>query len=135
MPWLVERAGVTAKLGFKAHPHMLRHACGFALANKGHDTRALQAYLGHKNIQHTVRYTECRPVGSRTSGDDGSWVMISLKQCQAYLNECEALGAEAKLTLRRATAVMAVCHAWLALSDAVREYETIVGEEAQGIVR
>jgi hypothetical protein len=46
--------------------------------------------------------------------------MISLKQCQAYLNECEALGAEAKLTLRRATAVMAVCHAWLALSDAHR---------------
>ena len=37
---------------------MLRHACGFALANKGHDTRALHAYLGHKNIQHTVRYTE-----------------------------------------------------------------------------
>jgi hypothetical protein len=50
-----------AKLGFKAHPHMLRHACGFALANKGHDTRALQAYLGHKNIQHTVRYTGDRP--------------------------------------------------------------------------
>jgi site-specific recombinase XerD len=41
----------------QAHPHMLRHAYGFALANKGHDTRALQAYLGHKNIQHTVRYT------------------------------------------------------------------------------
>jgi site-specific recombinase XerD len=37
---------------------MLRHACGIALANKGHDTRALQAYLGRKNIQHTVRYTE-----------------------------------------------------------------------------
>jgi hypothetical protein len=50
-----------AKLGFKAHPHMLRHAYGFALANKGHDTRALQAYLGHKNIQHTVRYTELAP--------------------------------------------------------------------------
>ena len=48
-------------LGFKAHPHMLRHACGFALANAGHDTRALQAYLGHKNIQHTVRYTELSP--------------------------------------------------------------------------
>ena len=44
--------------GFKAHPHMLRHAFGHALANKGHDTRALQAYLGHRNIQHTVRYTE-----------------------------------------------------------------------------
>jgi integrase len=58
---LVERAGESARLGFKAHPHMLRHACGFALANKGHDTRALQAYLGHKNIQHTVRYTELAP--------------------------------------------------------------------------
>jgi integrase len=58
---LVERAGAAAKLGFKAHPHMLRHACGFALANKGHDTRALQAYLGHRNIQHTVRYTELSP--------------------------------------------------------------------------
>ena len=45
---MVERAGVEAKLGFPAHPHMLRHACGFALANKGHDTRALQAYLGHR---------------------------------------------------------------------------------------
>src|SRR5258706_9533029 len=43
------------------HPHMLRHACGYALANKGHDTLALQAYLGHKNIQHTVRYTEMAP--------------------------------------------------------------------------
>jgi integrase len=58
---MVERAGVEAGLGFKAHPHMLRHACGFALANKGHDTRALQAYLGHRNIQHTVRYTELSP--------------------------------------------------------------------------
>jgi site-specific recombinase XerD len=58
---LVERAGLAAELGFKAHPHMLRHACGFALANKGHDTRALQAYLGHRNIQHTVRYTELSP--------------------------------------------------------------------------
>ena len=58
---LVERAGEAAKLGFGAHPHMLRHSCGFALANKGHDTRSLQAYLGHKNIQHTVRYTELAP--------------------------------------------------------------------------
>jgi integrase len=58
---MVERAGKAAKLSFKAHPHMLRHACGFALANKGHDTRALQAYLGHRNIQHTVRYTELSP--------------------------------------------------------------------------
>ena len=58
---MIERAGVEAKLAFKPHPHMLRHACGYALANKGHDTRALQAYLGHKNIQHTVRYTELSP--------------------------------------------------------------------------
>jgi type 1 fimbriae regulatory protein FimB/type 1 fimbriae regulatory protein FimE len=55
---MMERAGVETGMPFKVHPHMLRHACGFALANKGHDTRALQAYLGHKNIQHTVRYTE-----------------------------------------------------------------------------
>jgi type 1 fimbriae regulatory protein FimB/type 1 fimbriae regulatory protein FimE len=58
---LVERAGIVAKLGFKAHPHMLRHACGYKLANDGHDTRALQAYLGHRNIQHTVRYAELSP--------------------------------------------------------------------------
>ncbi|MHC2275394.1 integrase [Bradyrhizobium diazoefficiens] len=58
---MIERTGAAASLSFKAHPHMLRHACGYALANKGHDTRALQAYLGHKNIQHTVRYTELSP--------------------------------------------------------------------------
>lgn len=58
---VVERAGIEARLGFKAHPHMLRHACGYTLANRGHDTRALQAYLGHRNIQHTVRYTELSP--------------------------------------------------------------------------
>ena len=55
--------------------------------------------------------------------------MISLEKCEAYFNECQALGAEGKLTLRRATAVMAVCHAWLALRDAVLKYKTIVGEE------
>jgi type 1 fimbriae regulatory protein FimB/type 1 fimbriae regulatory protein FimE len=58
---MIERAGIEAKLAFKAHPHMLRHACGYKLANDGHDTRALQAYLGHQNIQHTVRYTELAP--------------------------------------------------------------------------
>ncbi len=62
---MIERAGAEARLGFKAHPHMLRHACGFALANKGHDTRALQAYLGHRNIQHTVRYSELSPTRFR----------------------------------------------------------------------
>jgi len=55
---LVARLGVAAKFKFPVHPHMLRHACGYQLANQGVDTRSLQAYLGHKNIQHTVRYTE-----------------------------------------------------------------------------
>jgi site-specific recombinase XerD len=50
-----------AKMPFPIHPHMMRHGCGYALANAGHDTRALQAWLGHKNIQHTVRYTELAP--------------------------------------------------------------------------
>src|SRR6516164_7558246 len=54
-------SGEAAKMPFPIHPHMLRHACGFKLANDGHDTRALQHYLGHKNIQHTVRYTEMAP--------------------------------------------------------------------------
>jgi len=58
---LVARLGKAAKMPFAVHPHMLRHACGFKLANDGHDTRALQHYLGHKNIQHTVRYTEMSP--------------------------------------------------------------------------
>jgi type 1 fimbriae regulatory protein FimB/type 1 fimbriae regulatory protein FimE len=55
---IIARAGEEAQLGFPVHPHMLRHACGFKLANEGHDTRAIQHYLGHRNIQHTVRYTE-----------------------------------------------------------------------------
>src|SRR5262249_47532526 len=58
---LIQRVGEAAKMAFPIHPHMLRHACGFKLANDGHDTRALQHYLGHKNIQHTVRYTEVAP--------------------------------------------------------------------------
>jgi len=55
---LVARTGQKANITFPIHPHMLRHACGFKLANDGQDTRAVQHYLGHKNIQHTVRYTE-----------------------------------------------------------------------------
>ena len=58
---MVERVGKAAELGFKAHPHMLRHACGYKLANDGHDTRALQDWLGHKNIQHAVIYTQLSP--------------------------------------------------------------------------
>jgi type 1 fimbriae regulatory protein FimB/type 1 fimbriae regulatory protein FimE len=58
---LIERATQAAGLEIKAHPHMLRHACGYALANQGTDTRTLQAYLGHRNISNTVRYTELAP--------------------------------------------------------------------------
>jgi integrase len=58
---LIKRIGARAKMPFPVHAHMLRHACGYALANAGHDTRALQDWLGHKNIQHTVRYTELSP--------------------------------------------------------------------------
>lgn len=58
---IIQRSGQLADIPFPVHPHMLRHACGFYLASKGHDTRAIQAYLGHKNIQHTVRYTELAP--------------------------------------------------------------------------
>jgi site-specific recombinase XerD len=52
------RIGMAAEFPFPVHPHMLRHACGFKLAHDGHDTRAIQEWLGHRNIQHTTRYTE-----------------------------------------------------------------------------
>jgi type 1 fimbriae regulatory protein FimB/type 1 fimbriae regulatory protein FimE len=58
---LIARLGGRAGMPFPIHPHMLRHGCGYALANAGHDTRAIQAWMGHKNIQHTVRYTELAP--------------------------------------------------------------------------
>src|SRR6266704_4467210 len=58
---IVARAGQVAGLPFVPHPHQLRHACGYYLASRGHDTRAIQDYLGHKNIQHTVRYTAMAP--------------------------------------------------------------------------
>jgi type 1 fimbriae regulatory protein FimB len=60
--WLMIRDyGRRAGLPVEAHPHMLRHACGFALADQGADTRLIQDYLGHRNIQHTVRYTATNP--------------------------------------------------------------------------
>ena len=55
---IISRAGEKTDIGMPIHPHMLRHSTGYKLANDGHDTRAIQHYLGHKNIQHTVRYTE-----------------------------------------------------------------------------
>jgi len=58
---LMASAALLARIPFPVHPHMLRHSTGYKLANDGHDTRSLQHYLGHKNIAHTVRYTELAP--------------------------------------------------------------------------
>jgi type 1 fimbriae regulatory protein FimB/type 1 fimbriae regulatory protein FimE len=58
---LVKKIGQKANLPFRAHAHMLRHACGYKLAGDGHDTRSIQDYLGHRDIRHTVRYTELSP--------------------------------------------------------------------------
>jgi len=55
---MVERSGHAAGFNFPVHMHMLRHACGYHYANRGEDTRALQLWLGHRSIQHTVRYSE-----------------------------------------------------------------------------
>jgi integrase len=55
---VVDKTGKLADFTFKVHPHQLRHACGYYLANKGYDTRMIQSWLGHRNIQHTVRYTQ-----------------------------------------------------------------------------
>jgi site-specific recombinase XerD len=55
---IVERAAEAAGIGFHVHPHMLRHSAGYMLANEGVDTRLIQDFLGHKNIQNTVRYTQ-----------------------------------------------------------------------------
>jgi len=55
---IIKRAGEQAGFDFPIHPHMLRHAIACKLVNDGHDIRVIQHYLGHRNIQHTVRYTE-----------------------------------------------------------------------------
>jgi type 1 fimbriae regulatory protein FimB len=59
--YLLKTASAAASLPFTAHPHMLRHACGFALADQGADTRLIQDYLGHRKIEHTVKYTATNP--------------------------------------------------------------------------
>ena len=67
---MLARISETAEFPFPVHPHMLRHACGYKLANDGQDTRAVQHYLGHKNIQHTVRYTELSPERFKSFWED-----------------------------------------------------------------
>jgi type 1 fimbriae regulatory protein FimE len=59
--WIVEQAGRDAGLPFPIHVHMLRHSCGYKLANDGQPTRHIQLYLGHKSLNHTARYTALAP--------------------------------------------------------------------------
>jgi integrase len=92
---MIARAGVAAKFTFLVHSHMLRHACGFKLANDGHDTRAIQAYLGHRSIMSTVRYTALTPNGSKTSGKINFKRLVSnddgrpLCQLRGHSSDCE----------------------------------------------
>ena len=107
---LIARAGKLAGMTFRVHPHQLRHACGYYLAAAGHDTRAIQDYLGHKNIHHTVRYTQMSPkrfetlilstIGlfycSRTSSDSSRqlYPQVPKAECSSfsyYLRAFEAL--------------------------------------------
>lgn len=58
---IIARAGIEAGFDMPIHPHMLRHSCGYYLASKGVDTRAIQLYLGHKDIRSTEIYTALAP--------------------------------------------------------------------------
>ena len=70
---MIARAGQEAGFKFGVHPHMLRHACGYALANRGHDTRALQAYLGHKIFSIRFGIRNCRQRVLKTFGEIRRW--------------------------------------------------------------
>jgi integrase len=67
---MVAQAGVAAGLAFPVHPHMLRHACGYKLANDGVSTGVIQKYLGHRNVQHTIRYAELSAKQFKNLWDD-----------------------------------------------------------------
>jgi Phage integrase family len=73
--FMVSRTGAKAGLPFKAHPHMLRHACGYKLANDGHDTRAIQAWLGHRSIGNTAKYTELSATRFSNFWRWGGWML------------------------------------------------------------
>ncbi len=75
---IISASGDNAGLPLEIHPHMLRHSCGFALANMGIDTRLIQDYLGHRNIRHTVWYT-----ASNAGRFYGIWDDAKLKQHDA----------------------------------------------------
>ncbi|EJF5652733.1 tyrosine-type recombinase/integrase [Salmonella enterica] len=76
-------AGKRAALSLNPHPHMLRHACGYALADNGVDTRLIQDYLGHRNIRHTVRYT-----ASNSARFEGIWRPARRRRGQQLESKC-----------------------------------------------
>lgn len=80
---IIAMAGKQAALPLTAHPHMLRHACGYALADNGVDTRLIQDYLGHRNIRHTVRYT-----ASSSARFEGIWKPIRKRRRQQIEPNC-----------------------------------------------
>lgn len=68
---IIERLGVRSGLGkLNVHPHMFRHSCGYKLIDQGTDLRTVQAYLGHANIRHTVKYTHLNPSKFKRLWDD-----------------------------------------------------------------
>ncbi|MBC6558996.1 tyrosine-type recombinase/integrase [Citrobacter braakii] len=73
---LLNRYGRLACLPINVHPHMLRHSCGYTLAELGNDTRLIQDYLGHRNIQHTVLYT-----AANSARFKNAWIKMEIKKC------------------------------------------------------
>lgn len=78
--------GKRAALSLNPHPHMLRHACGYALADNGVDTRLIQDYLGHRNIRHTVRYT-----AANSARFEGIWTPVRKRKGQQLEPKCHPL--------------------------------------------
>ncbi|NHB89479.1 tyrosine-type DNA invertase [Photorhabdus tasmaniensis] len=78
---IIRQLGELANISVNSHPHMLRHACGFALANRGIDTRLIQDYLGHCNIRHTVRYT-----ASNSERFQGVWKSTPIRRPVAHFS-------------------------------------------------
>lgn len=83
---IIEKAGSLTNLSFPIHSHMLRHGTGYYLASKGADTRTIQAYLRHKTIQHTVRYTELVPGRFKELWDEVCFqVLVSLSDSRSLI--------------------------------------------------
>ncbi len=79
---MVKRAGENAEIGFPIHPHMLRHSTGYKLANDGQDTRAIQHYMGHKNIRIQSGTQNCHLPDSRIFGRTND--RLSLRSGREY---------------------------------------------------